>query len=837
MRRAFLVPSCFVLCCGLAASAGAAELPANQWVELDRHAEGGRRACAIRYAPGVDRFFLWGFLNADRDLLQENHVMEMPEHDMVAFDPQARKWENRYPAGWAEKWGGKPPRAIYARSYSGITSGSEQSRFQSPPDFPDAPPRPDMNLVFDQVGYRPKDKSLFYFFGGLTLSFDTEKNTWTNLEPKHSPPPVTCGAICYDPVNNAMILFGGGHVAEKAPDGKLVGYTGTWAYSFADKDWKRLATEEGPSSAHPIDETIVDAPPPRMNSPLVCDEKHGVLVLFGGDSQSHYFADTFLFDLKTRQWRHARATNNPPPRAGHFTVYDPQSGWVIIGGGYNRKDLSDMWAYSVKEDRWRKLAGTVPTGFTISADIAPEQRLIVLTANTKRPGDGSRCNELYPVRTTYGYRLDEKTAVTGDAAETHAAMSRRPPEERNQPYRPDPERARRHAERLKNLPVNRWTLLDEPSFAAPARTWGSATFDTDRGRILSWGGGHCGYGGSDVDEFDIAQHTWVGSKNAPEFLERAWNLGVREAGVTFQGAPWAEHGRTVFAYDLVLKKLLCVRPIRLTTGYDPPALAHLPADRRPREGAKVVPPTSYNRFGTFAWDPETTEWELIGPGVVGLDRLVSTPRGVMGVNVDWPARLLDTGHEIPWTPESPPVDNTVFHFDAETKKWKRLGEKQTSPQNLYEYTSLAYDAKRDRVLLHGAGRNNEELWSFDVKAGKWTHLEPKVHNPNEAPPRTGREMIYLPDDDMFLTYGRGGRQSRYALWAYLPAENVWGRLNIEPPQGISPNSVTGPTRAMLYDPARKLVFLVLSRDGNLGRSIVYAMRFAREKTAFILDDF
>jgi hypothetical protein len=26
-------------------------------------------------------------------------------------------------------------------------------------------------------------------------------------------------------------------------------------------------------------------------------------------------------------------------------VYDPATGWVIVGGGYNRRDLTDMWAY------------------------------------------------------------------------------------------------------------------------------------------------------------------------------------------------------------------------------------------------------------------------------------------------------------------------------------------------------------------------------------------------------------------------------------------------------------------------------------------------------------
>ena len=58
------------------------ELPANQWIELARDPARGRRGSAIRYAPAAARFFLWGFMNADANLLQENDVTE--EHRVLA---------------------------------------------------------------------------------------------------------------------------------------------------------------------------------------------------------------------------------------------------------------------------------------------------------------------------------------------------------------------------------------------------------------------------------------------------------------------------------------------------------------------------------------------------------------------------------------------------------------------------------------------------------------------------------------------------------------------------------------------------------------------------------
>ena len=95
-------------------------------------------------------------------------------------------------------------------------------------------------------------------------------------------------------------------------------------------------------------------------------------------------------------------------------------------------------------------------------------------------------------------------------------------------------------------------------------------------------------------------------------------------------------------------------------------------------------------------------FELVGAAPEGLDTLLSTPHGVIGLNVNWPRRLNDAGYHLPPAAQ-PPEDTALSLFDAKAGRWQRLGEKQPSPQNLYERTSLAYDSNRDRVLLHGGG--------------------------------------------------------------------------------------------------------------------------------------
>lgn len=777
----------------LTLGAAAAELPPNEWVQIVQDSAGGRRGSAVRYAPDAAAFFLWGFFDHDPNFLQEHPLMEVPEYDVVMFDPAAGRWQNHLPKSREREWSRKLPLAYIPRTYSAITTGSERTVIRGETNDNGGVPRPDLNIVFDQVAWHPGMKSLVYFTGGLTAAYSPSERRWTGLRPQQSPPPVVGGSLAYNPVNQEIVLFGGGHVAERGPNGKVVGYTGTWI--LKDHDWRRL-----PAGAQP---------PPRMNTRMVADERNGVMVLFGGDAHSHYLADTWLYDMKTRSWRSSKASTGPEPRAGHFTVYDAETGWVIIGGGYNRHDLTDMWAYDVTTDRWLELSAKVPTGFYLTADIAPDQRLIVLLTNMKRPDDRRTCNELYPVRTTYGFRIDAGTlkARAKPATMRHQPMTKRV----------NPETAAAPV-KLDSFPANQWVLLNGGDQNVPTRSWGSATFDTARGEILYWGGGHCGYGGSDVDAYDPGLNHWRFADSAPEFPERAWDKGGRLAGVTFRGAPWTDHGRRIYAYDPVSRKMIMMRTIRSTTGYDPEGLRDYPAKRTAAPDAIVQTPSSYSRYATFGYDRESGAWELLGPAPVGMDTLVTTPRGVMAVNVDWPERLNDPGYQRPWSPKDPPLDTAVYLFSAAEKRWTRLGTQQPSPQNLYESASLAYDTKRDRLMLHGGGARRNELWAFDHATRRWIHLDPKGGSPNAS-----RESVYVPKADVLLI-GSPAPEDRnvLALWAYSPGNNTWRRVQTSF-AGAVPRGASGQNRAMVYDSKRDLLLMILGETA--GRAIAYAMRY------------
>ena len=342
-------------------------------------------------------------------------------------------------------------------------------------------------------------------------------------------------------------------------------------------------------------------------------------------------------------------------------------------------------------------------------------------------------------------------------------------------------------------------------------------FDSDRERILYWGGGHCGYGGSDVDEYDVTEHSWIGTP-APDYPERTWNHGVRLAGMTFDGAPWTDHGRRVFAYDPPGRRMILVPRFWLTTGYRPNWLRGFSTDQSVAPDALVRPPSGYRAGVAYSYDLATRTWRLLGPAPTGMDTLLTTPHGAVGVTVNWPGRLNDAGYHLPWSPSDPPEENRIYLLKG--ARWERLGQGE-SPQNLYEMTSLTYDSKRDQVILHGGGKRRDELWTFSMKTRRWKNMRPTVVSPVGAePPVCTRESVYLPDQDVMLIYGQRGE-----MWTYSPAANAWRQVRVPASEGAGMHAGVGQNRAMVYDPKRGLILLVLGAGGDEGKASVYALRF------------
>jgi hypothetical protein len=376
------------------------------------------------------------------------------------------------------------------------------------------------------------------------------------------------------------------------------------------------------------------------------------------------------------------------------------------------------------------------------------------------------------------------------------------------------------------MPDNQWVLLSDPGRSAPLRSWGSCSFDTKRGWIIYWGGGHCGYGGNDYDFYDVEENTWISRPVTPEYPERAWDKGINPAGVTFAGGPWMRHGRKVYAYDPVSDKVVNMKRVSLTAGYEPEVLSEYPPQSPDFGEGENFTRSGYSKWVTWVLDPEQADWQLLCPAAPGLDLTVTTPRGVMAVDHNWGA--LDPGNRMTDIPfeDLPQKENAVYLLDVRGKQWSKLSKEGPWPQNLYEMTALVFDSRRNQLILHGGGPERTQLWSFGLRQGRWQKLEPSLKG--GPPPVCRREGVYIPSQDAYFTCGYPfGDSDKGSVYVYRIGENAWYRVEIPLPEGVSQAILTGQNRALTYDPERDLVLMVLGerRGSDVGAVRVYALRY------------
>jgi hypothetical protein len=215
----------------------------------------------------------------------------------------------------------------------------------------------------------------------------------------------------------------------------------------------------------------------------------------------------------------------------------------------------------------------------------------------------------------------------------------------------------------------------------------------------------------------------------------------------------------------------------------------------------------------MAYDAPRERWDLLCSGVPGLDLVVTTPHGVMGVDHYWDIVEAKVKANAP---------NSVYLLDAARRRWNKLPNPGPSPQNLYEMTALAYDSKRDRLILHGGGPRRDELWVYRLPGEKWEKMDSR----GDAPV-CQREAVYLPRYDVVVTAGYpAGSKDAPSMYAYHVGENRWERLNIAPPPGRRAADFVSQNRACAYDAAHDVILMVLGESrGNLGRVQVYALRY------------
>jgi hypothetical protein len=536
-----------------------------------------------------------------------------------------------------------------------------------------------------------------------------------------------------------------------------------------------------------LDRTVLAlavAPPRRAHARMVYDPASKMIVLFGGDALDRLLGDTWLYDVTARRWEQARPALSPAPRSGYKLVALPKSGAVLLIDGYGYQATGEMWVYDAKANTWQLLRESGRSAAAPARDWFPppaaasDDDLVVTFLRDQRG-----------VLSTWAVRADPSRI------DAEGTAKRGVPPLTETPYREpteDPQWFEEHAppadpaaeERvLADLPANTWVPRQAPNWPrieyARSRCWGSCVLDTDRDELLHFGGGHGTYDGNDVLHYSIRANRFFITHRPEHTLNFAPNgIGI-PACASYQGRPFMScHTYKVYAYDPTLRKMV--------------VCAQKTEDR------------------VFTYDPSAGLWDLS----------LVTPFHRSGFEVsNYQTKCIGTPQgAVAWTR----TGEGLWRVEAARLTWEKIPGTEKIPAPGWDEQGMAYDSKRDRLLLFSATWKGD-LRAVDLKSGQTEVLHPEGGARGAAP---SREAIYLPEWDAILLGARPAgepsasapaspaEQSRWLL--YDCARNAWTDVALggADPLGKGRFNVS---LGLMYDPKRHLVWAmdILSRPSVL----------------------
>jgi len=750
------------------------KLPANTWVQVSPARKPVQYFASTWYLPATDEFFIWGKVGGHR------HESKWYEVNTLSLRDAAPAWKESFPPGREATWSnGKFP-----------NWGCGCHRLRHTPDRPwlknvrdiwigtgktnvvtfvttDGVLRPTRCPTYNQATYDTKRDRLLFYVGGKTFAYDPTKREWTDLKAK---PPLACdglvmASMCYDPVGDQAVLFGGCFALNPWGGAK------TWLYDCAKNEWRRPKIK---------DET---EPPPRCSARMVYDSKNKVMVLFGGDAQSKFLADTWVFDPAKPRWTEKKPATSPPPLDRYAACFVEKHGLVFLVQNPRRSrgrfgNTVGGWTYDVAKNEWTPVKGALPSVSIewMSCDYSAKDDVLLLAA----PGAG-----------TWVYRLDPATAKDpnpkrkGVPPGTWAWNSRSRGMMTSLLGAPKPDRAATE-QKLKTISTNTYVDSGYPGTLI-SKTWSSATIDTDRGVVLYIGGGHSGYKGEDLALYDVGTNRWS-FQAPPDFIPFLYNYNACLFGWTYGFRPTSQHTYRWYCYDPQSKTMVyCARGLGIRNGMtvlleDDPKKAFV---------------YDAKKHGQFTWVYDTVRNRLYPPvpsrpfGVSWSLALIGTPKGVFAKS-----------------------GKTLWHCKVTTADeraslaWNVVDT--SSPNGAGEFQPLVYDSKRDRLLFVAVpGRGKPTMaWEHPVGKGAWKQLEVKG-----ALNWNSREVAYDDVNDCLVA------MPPRKLMVMNCATNEWKELDVQMPKGSY-----GTECAMVYDPVHKVIVTLVPR-GFSGKMQVGLIRY------------
>ncbi|KAG5647562.1 hypothetical protein DXG03_008915 [Asterophora parasitica] len=191
---------------------------------------------------------------------------------------------------------------------------------------------------------------------------------WTKVS-VHGPGPVGRYGHAVTMVGSRFIVFGG------QVDGEFLNEM--WSF-----DLNSLRTKAVWEFIDPVGEA------PARRTGHVCLTYGDRIFIFGGTDGQYHYNDTWAFDLSTRQWSELQCIGFiPTPREGHAAAVIDGVIYIFGGRGVDGKDLSDLSAFKISNQRWYMFQnmGPSPSGRSGHAMASVGSRVYVLGGESFTP--------------------------------------------------------------------------------------------------------------------------------------------------------------------------------------------------------------------------------------------------------------------------------------------------------------------------------------------------------------------------------------------------------------------------------------------------------------------
>jgi len=757
-----------VICIAFCTLALAGETPSNQWVKVAEDQVGPRVSAALVHDAQHKSFLLLS------GHIQHDIKGEFP-YDIQAFDVATARWTNVLPDA--------------ARGRGDVTGNVKNPGFIKTGDkavMPDADGvlrlNPQSTKFYNQYAYAPWDGCVYALVRGFTVKYDPQKKMWVELNPTQTPAPqagswkstLCWSALCADPVNKEIVLFGGcGVRTENASPG-------TWVYSTEKNEWRKL--------------DLKIQPPHRALSPMAFDVKSKKIVLFGGERLDQLYSDTWVYDCPLRTWEERKPELSPSPRFGHGLIFLSKSKTIAVLGGKTYTSSTsycamlykplpfEMWTYDVTQNKWSLLKSTT----------APSQ-----TPNSTMMAAVNENDEVIVVRETQGKIPDETWLCRIDPSLTDSATTEKSGVKpgtltfRTESFDPEwytkdvpPADPSVMTNFFKNLPSNSFVTITAPKWPqchSPA-DWSTVALDTDLDQILHIGGGHSAYFGNDVAHFDLVKGRWTISYRPQFALEFNYDLSG-PGSMAFNNSPWGAHNYKAYGYDATRKRMMVVK------------------------------------YETMFYDAEKREWPFMEQfetktfvGSKYITYLCPTPHGMyVWGKANENAR-----------------SGSVYKLEDGTS-WvqvKTIGDAVPNPE--CDRSTIVYDANKDRFLVTTAPARNAtepfgQIWSVDRKSGTVQKLNPTGMN-KFANKRMAREAVYFPKCNVVLFGMLIKSDEQLLVPLYDVEKNAWFLADFPGSEILNGNKKAegaNVSMGLVYDPKRDCAYAI---HGSLRNGSLRALR-------------